>query len=71
MKHEEEEEKQHDISKLRDQVQQISLSQRVTKNELEAKMYDLKNGLKWDMEAMMKVKMEGLKDGIVAPGDNL
>ena len=28
----------HDISKLWDQVQQISLSQRVTKNELEANM---------------------------------
>ena len=30
MTHEEEEEIQHDISKLRDQVQQISLSQKVT-----------------------------------------
>ena len=29
----EEEEVQHDISKLQEQVQQISLSQRVTKNE--------------------------------------
>jgi len=32
MMHEEDEEMQHDISKLRDQVQQFSLSQRVTKN---------------------------------------
>ena len=51
---------QHYISRLRNQVQQISLSQRVTKNELEVKM----DGLKYDMEAMMNVKMEGLKDGL-------
>ena len=38
MDHEEEEEMLHDISKLQDQVQQISLSQRLTKNELEAMM---------------------------------
>ena len=47
----EEEEFQHDISKLRDQVQQISLSQKVTKNEMEAKMDDQKNV----MEAKMDV----------------
>jgi len=41
MTHEEEEEMQHDISKLRDQVQQISLSQKVT----EAKMDGLKKGV--------------------------
>ena len=41
MTHEEEEVK-HDISKLRDQVQQMSLSQKVTKNEMEAKMDGLK-----------------------------
>ena len=41
-------------------MQQISLSQRVTKNELESKM----DGLKPDMETMMNVKMEGLKDGL-------
>ena len=46
MTHEEEEEMQHDISKLRDRVQQISLSQKVTKNEL---------------EAMMNVKIDGIK----------
>lgn len=61
--HEKEEEMQHDTSKLRDQVQQISLSQRLTKNELEVKMdgieaklkgnmKDLKNGLKVDMECL-------------------
>ena len=31
MTHEEEEEMQHDMSKLRDQVKQISLAQKVTK----------------------------------------
>jgi len=45
MTHEEEEEMQHDISKLRDQVEQISLSQRVTKNELEALMDVLKRNI--------------------------
>ena len=45
-------------------MQQISLSQRVTKNELEAKMDGLKNGLKNDMEVMMNVNMEGFKDGL-------
>ena len=49
MTHEEEEQKQHDISKLRDQVQQISLSQKVTK----AKMDGLKNN--------MEAKMDGIE----------
>ena len=43
MTHEEEEEMQHDISKLRDQVKQISLSQRVTKNEMDAKIDGFNN----------------------------
>ena len=34
MTREEEEETQHDISKLQDQVQQISLSQKVTKAKM-------------------------------------
>ena len=74
MTHEEEEEMQHDISKLQDQMQQISLSQNVTKNELEAMMNVkidgikrevgfLNDGLKVDMEAIMNVKIEGLKEG--------
>ena len=46
LNHEEEEEMQHDISKLQDQVQQFSLSQRVTINEMEANMDGLKNILK-------------------------
>ena len=41
MPHEEEEWK-HDISKLRDQVQQISLSQRATKDEIKGEMDGLK-----------------------------
>lgn len=65
MTHEEEEEMQHDISKLQDQVQQMSLAQKVTKanmgdlkKEVEAKM----DGLKKSMEA----KMDGLKKGVEA-----
>ena len=73
MTHEEEEEMQHDISNLHDQMEQISLSQKVKKNELEAvmdvKIYGIKrdmvvlnDGLKSNMEAMMNVKREGLKE---------
>ena len=50
----------NDISKLRDQVQQTFLSPKVTKNELE----DNLDGLKHNMEAMMNVNMEDLKDGL-------
>ena len=66
----EDEEVQHDISKLRDHVQQISLSQRVTKNEMEAKMDGLKkemDGLKKGMEA----DMDGLKNGEEAKIDGI
>ena len=52
MVHGEEEEMQHDISKLRDQVQQITLSQRVTKNEMEAKIDGLKNGMETKMDCI-------------------
>ena len=51
---------QHDISKLRDQAQQISFSQKVT----EAKMDGLKNGMEAKMdgiEAKLKGNMEDLK----------
>jgi len=65
MTHEEEEEMQHDISKLQDQVQKSSLSQNVT----EAKM----DGLNKDVEAKMDIlkkgveaKMDGLNKGIEA-----
>jgi len=60
MTHEEEEEMQHDISKLQDQVQQISLSQKV----IEAKM----NGVEANMNGM-KVNMDGVEakmDGMEA-----
>ena len=55
MMHEEEEFK-NDISILRDQVQPISLSQKLTKNEMEAKIDGLKKG--------MEAKMDGLKNGM-------
>ena len=69
------EEMHHDISNLWNQVQQFSLSQNITKNELEAmmnvKIDDIKRhmeilyyGLKSNMEAMMNVKIEGLKEGL-------
>ena len=54
MTHEEKEEMQHDISKLKDQVKKMSLTQKVTG----AKMDDLKK----DVEA----KMDGLKKGVEA-----
>ena len=54
MTHEEEEEMQHDISKLQDQVQQLSLAQKGTESKMD--------GLKKDVEA----KMDGLKKGVEA-----
>ena len=57
MTHEEKEKMQHDISKLQDQVQQISISQKVT----EAKM----DGLKKEVED----KMDGLKKSMEAKMD--
>ena len=48
----EDEELQHDMSKLQEQVYQIFLSQRVTKNEMEI----LKKGV--------EAKMDGLKNGM-------
>ena len=59
MTHEEEEEMQHDISKLQDQLQQVSLTQKVTKSKMD--------GLKKDVEA----KMDGLKKGVEAKMDCL
>ena len=41
----EDEELLHDISKLQDQVQQISLSQRTTKYQLKGVMDDLKGDM--------------------------
>ena len=48
----EDEKWQHEISKLQEQVQQISLSQTTTKNDMEV----LKKG--------METKMDGLKKGV-------
>jgi len=48
-----------DISKLRDQVQQNSLSQKV----IEAKMDGLKKGMEAKMDGM-EAKMDGLKKGV-------
>ena len=59
----EDEELQHDLSKLQEQVHQISLSQRATKNEMDVlkKSVETKmDGLKKGMEAMM----DGLKNGM-------
>ena len=50
MTHEEEKEMKHDILKLHGQVQQISLSQKVT----EAKMDGLKNGMEANIEAIKR-----------------
>ena len=47
MTYEEEEEMQHDISKLRDQVQQVSLTQKATESKME--------GLTKDVEAKWMV----------------
>ena len=59
MNHEEEEEMQHVLSKLQDQVQQNSLSEKVTK----AKMDGLKKGMETKMDCM-EAKMDGLKKGL-------
>jgi len=59
----EEEELQHAISKLWDQVQQISLSQRESKDGLKGDMDGLKVEIKGDMN-VLKVDMEGLKEGL-------
>ena len=71
MAHEEEEEIQHDISKLWDDVQQNSLPQKVTeakmdglKKAIEAKMNDVEAKMN-DVKAKMhgvEVKMDGLEE---------
>ena len=64
------EEWQHDISKVQEQVQQISLSQRATKNEMdvlkksmETNMDGLKNRMD-DMEAKIDETMENMKNDL-------
>ena len=62
----EDEETQHEISKLQEQVHQISLSQRETKDEMdvlkkgvEAKMDGLKKGVEAKMNGL-KARMDGM-----------
>ena len=62
----EDEELQHDLSKLQEQVQQISLSQRATKNEMEV----LKKGVEAKMDGV-EVKIEGFKKGVEAKMDGM
>ena len=67
MTHEEEEEMLHDISKLQEQVQQISISKRVTKNEMEAKMDGLKKGMEAKMDSLkksMEPKIDDVEDNM-------
>ena len=71
MTHEEEEEMLHDLSKLQDQVQKMSASQKLTEakingmeskiNGMEAKMDDLKIDLKTDLKSNMVVLKTDLK----------
>ena len=66
----EEEEVQHDISKLQEQVQQFLLSQRVTKNEMEV----FKKGMEAKMDGLkkgMEDKMDGLNNGMEADMDGM
>ena len=66
----EDEEWQHDISNLREQVQQISLLQRATKNGMEV----LKKGVENKMDGLKKImesKMDGLKNGMEAKIDGM
>ena len=84
MTHEEEEEMQHDISKLQDQVQQVSLAQKgisskmdclkkgveAKMNDVEAKMDDLKIDLKTDMEEL-KINMNKLLQERVTKGERV
>ena len=66
MTHEEEEEMRHDILKLRDQVQQNSLSQKVTK----AKMDSLKKNMEAKMDGM-EAKKDAKMDGMDAKMDGI
>ena len=74
MTHEEEEEMLHDISKLQEQVQQMSRSQKLTEAKIngmeskikgvEAKMNDWKIDLKADMEELKIDLNTNLKTGM-------
>ena len=73
MTHKDEKEMQHDISKLRDQVQQVSLAQKGVEakmNDVEAKMDDLKIDLKTDMDEL-KINMNKLLQEMVTKGERV
>ena len=77
MTHEEEEEMQHDISKLQDQVQQLSLTQKGTESKMdglkkgvEAKMDYLKKGVEAKM-IDVEAKMDDLKIDLKTDMDEL
>ena len=64
------EELQHDLSKLQEKVQQISLSQRATKNEMEV----LKKGVEEKIDGLKKgveAKMDGLKNDMESKMDGM
>ena len=70
MTHEEEEEMQHDISKLQDQVKQLSLTQKGT----ESKMDGLNKGVEAKMGCLKKeveAKMDDLKTDLKTDMDEL
>ena len=62
----EDEELQHDLSKLQEQVHQMSLSQRETKNEMDV----LKKGVEENMDGL-KNNMDGLKKGVESKIDGM
>ena len=77
MTHEEEEEMLHDISKLQEQVQQMSHSQKLTeanmdnwKTDLKTDMYDLKIDLKTDMDEL-KINMNKLLQELVTKSERV
>jgi len=77
MTHEEEEEMQYDISKLQDQVQQNSLSQKVMEAMIDGSrkgVEDNMDGLKKDMEAKtndVEANIDCLRKGMEAKMDSM
>ena len=84
MTHEEEEEMLHDISKLQEQVQQMSRSQKLTDAKIngmeskikgmEAKMDDLKTDLRIDLKtdmADLKTDLTNFLQGILTNGEKV
>ena len=77
MTHEEEEEMLHDISKLQDQMQQMSLSQKLREakiKDMKAKMDDLKIDLKTDLKrdmADLKTDLTNFLQKILTNGEKV